>query len=87
MNSDDPPQMVAAVATLQVTVEIDTGANAAYLRFPDDPEPVATTLPIMADGGVLIGSVDVDRNGGIIGLEVLGAERRLPGHWFDRPDR
>ena len=58
-------------------VKYDRDANAAYIRF--SPEPVEESEEV-AEGVVL----DYDRDGRIVGMEVLDARRYLSPDPLDR---
>jgi uncharacterized protein YuzE len=59
-------------------VTYDVQANAAYIYFVQDIEPggVARTLSVDPSDGVMV-NLDLDSNGRILGLEVLGARSLL----------
>ena len=59
------------------TVKYDRDANAAYIRF--SPEPVEESEEV-AEGVVL----DYDRDGRIVGIEVMDARRHLSPDLLDK---
>ena len=57
----------------------DAEANAAYLALTDiGPGEAVETIPLRDRAGELIGAVDLDADGCVLGVEFLDASRRLP---------
>ncbi|HEX2101316.1 MAG TPA: DUF2283 domain-containing protein [Candidatus Synoicihabitans sp.] len=52
------------------TVELDSAAHAAYLRFTR--KPVARTEPVDTEGCIV--TADFDQNGHLVGIELIGVE-------------
>ena len=57
----------------------DPEANAAYLALTDiGPGDAVETIPVRDRAGDIVGAVDLDADGCVLGIEFLDAERRLP---------
>ena len=62
-----------------LTVRRDPEANAAYLALTDiGPGEAVETIPVRDRAGDIVGAVDLDADGCVLGIEFLDAERRLP---------
>ena len=67
-------------------VTYDRSIDAAYIYLREiEPGGVRESVDIDAPDGVAAGSVvlDFDRDGRLVGIEVLNAERALPEHFLD----
>jgi uncharacterized protein YuzE len=63
----------------RLTVTRDPEADAAYLALTDiGPGDAAQTIPVHDRAGDLVGTVDLDAAGCVLGIEFLNAARRLP---------
>lgn len=63
-----------------LAVKRDPTVDAAYLALTDiGPGEAVETVPIHDRAGDLVGAVDLDANGCVLGIEFLNAGRRLPG--------
>jgi uncharacterized protein YuzE len=61
-------------------IKRDPEADAAYLALTEiGPGEAVETIPIHDRAGDLLGAVDLDANGCVLGIEFLNAGRRLPG--------
>jgi uncharacterized protein YuzE len=57
----------------------DPQANAAYLALTDvGPGEATETVPVHDRTGALIGALDLDADGCVLGIEFVDADRRLP---------
>jgi uncharacterized protein YuzE len=64
----------------QLAIRRDPEANAAYLELTDiGPGEAVETIPVHDRAGDLVGAVDLDADGCVLGIEFLNAGRRLPG--------
>ncbi len=62
-----------------LAIKRDPEANAAYLALTEiGPGEAVETIPLHDRAGELIGAVDLDVNGCVLGIEFLDAARRLP---------
>jgi uncharacterized protein YuzE len=60
-------------------IKRDPEADAAYLALTEiGPGEAVETIPIHDRAGDLLGAVDLDANGCVLGIEFLNAGRRLP---------
>jgi uncharacterized protein YuzE len=67
-------------ALAHLALKRDPAADAAYLALTDiGPGEAVETIPIHDRAGDLLGAVDLDANGCVLGIEFLNAGRRLPG--------
>lgn len=63
-----------------LAVKRDPAVDAAYLALTDiGPGEAVETIPVHDRTGDLVGAVDLDANGCVLGIEFLNAARRLPG--------
>ena len=63
-----------------LAIRRDQEADAAYLALTEiGPGEAVETIPIHDRAGDLLGAVDLDANGCVLGIEFLNAGRRLPG--------
>lgn len=63
----------------QLTIKRDTAANAAYLSLTDiGPGEAVETIPVHDHAGDLVGALDLDADGCVLGIEFLDEQRRLP---------
>lgn len=74
--------------TITITLEFDSDADAAYLRFA--PPPLANecrlkSVPVENRLGEVYGALDLAGagEGGVVGLEILNASERLPEAWLE----
>lgn len=74
----DDARVRDSIEPLRVTY--DEEADAAYIYFVPEIRAggVARTIPVDGGGDPWMVNLDIDRDGRIIGLEVLDARRRLP---------
>jgi len=62
-----------------LAIRRDPEANAAYLALTDiGPGEAVETIPVRDRAGEIVGAVDLDAEGCVLGIEFLDAERRLP---------
>ena len=63
-------------------ITYDRFADAAYIYLVDiPPAGVAETYPLDPNEKLVTGlALDFDKSGKLLGIEVLGAKRRLPEH-------
>jgi uncharacterized protein YuzE len=62
-----------------LAIKRDPEANAAYLALTDiGPGEAAETIPVHDRAGRLVGAVDLDTDGCVLGIEFLDADHRLP---------
>jgi uncharacterized protein YuzE len=62
-----------------LVVKRDPDANAAYLALTEiGPGEAVETIPLHDRTGELIGAVDLDADGCVLGIEFLDADHRLP---------
>ncbi|MHB0914901.1 MAG: DUF2283 domain-containing protein [Thermoleophilia bacterium] len=60
----------------------DKHADAVYIYFTNDLDAKAShTYPVDPDAGQIY--IDIDDRGGIIGIEVLDASKKLPKHLLE----
>lgn len=63
-----------------LVVKRDPTVDAAYLALTDiEPGAAVETVRIHDRAGGLVGAVDLDADGCVLGIEFLNAGRRLPG--------
>jgi len=63
-----------------LAVKRDPTVDAAYLALTDiEPGAAVETVQIHDRAGGLIGAMDLDADGCVLGIEFLNADRRLPG--------
>ena len=63
----------------RLTVRRDPEANAAYLALTDiGPGESVETIPVHDRTGDLVGLVDLDAQGRVLGIEFLNVAHRLP---------
>ena len=63
----------------RLTVRRDPEANAAYLALTDiGPGESVETIPVHDRTGDLVGLVDLDAQGRVLGVEFLNITHRLP---------
>lgn len=63
----------------RLTIRRDPEANAAYLALTDiGPGEAVETIPVHDRAGDLVGAVDLDADGCVLGIEFLDADHRLP---------
>lgn len=62
-----------------LAIKRDPEANAAYLALTEiGPGEAVETIPLHDRAGELIGAVDLDADGCVLGIEFLDAAHRLP---------
>ena len=62
-----------------LAIRRDPEANAAYLALTDiGPGEAVETIPVRDRTGDIVGAVDLDADGCVLGIEFLDADRRLP---------
>jgi uncharacterized protein YuzE len=62
-----------------LAIERDPQADAAHLALAEiGPGEAVETIPIHDRSGGLIGAVDLDADGCLLGIEFLDIDRRLP---------
>ena len=62
-----------------LAIKRDPEANAAYLALTEiGPGEAVETIPIHDRTGDLVGAVDLDADGCVLGVEFLDARHRLP---------
>jgi uncharacterized protein YuzE len=64
------PNVILVSSRTPPTVEIDTGALAAYVRFKRVGAKVTRTLELSRPGAIV--TIDYDREDEVIGIELLG---------------
>ena len=63
----------------RLTVRRDPKVNAAYLELTDiGPGEAVETIPVYDRAGGLVGAVDLDAQGCVLGIEFLNITHRLP---------
>ena len=63
----------------RLTIARDPEANAAYLALTDiGPGEAVETIPVRDRTGDIVGAVDLDADGCVLGIEFLDADQRLP---------
>lgn len=71
MKPRNPPGQVAVGKLTEApTVEVDTEAGAAYIRFRKGK--VAKT--VVQQGGMPLVTIDLDKAGNVLGVEIVGVE-------------
>ena len=62
-----------------LAIRRDPEANAAYLALTDiGPGEAVETIRVRDRAGDIVGAVDLDADGCVLGIEFLDADRRLP---------
>jgi uncharacterized protein YuzE len=63
----------------RLTIRRDPTVDAAYLRLTEiGPGEAVETIPIHDRTGDRVGTVDLDADGCVLGIEFLDTSRRLP---------
>jgi uncharacterized protein YuzE len=66
-------------------VEYDEEVDAAYIYLAEiEPGGVATTVPGWPDTEAFMVNLDFDREGRLLGIEVMDASSKLPTEFFSR---
>lgn len=73
-----------AMTTVELSLTIDSEADAGYINTTSGDRSVSRTIPIQDGNDHLYGSIDLAADGTLLGIEILGVSKLLPRHSIPR---
>lgn len=68
-----------AITEIELTLTVDSEADAGYLKTTSGDRSVSRTIPIQDKNDHLYGTLDLAADGTLLGIEILGVSKLLPG--------
>ena len=66
------------ITKIELTLTIDSEADAGYIKTKFGDRSVARTVPIQDKNDHLYGTIDLAADGTLLGIEILGVRKLLP---------
>lgn len=66
------------ITKIELTLTVDSEADAAYIKTKSGERSVSRTIPIQDKNDQLYGTIDLAEDGTLLGIEILGVKKLLP---------